>query len=985
MIRAETQTDLIRVNDGAQGSQGPQGPKGDKGETGAQGPQGIQGIQGEAGATGPQGPQGIQGVQGPQGQQGAQGPKGDDGDSGTSAYESAVDGGYSGTEQQFNDDLANINNKVSGEEIQRIFEGKDNMLYDTEINGQADWDLYPNYNFNIQPSLNKWSYLNFEDAPDTEEYFYIQGASTYNDELFKDLFNFSGAREGTNWDGTESQFTAACCYQDIELEANTDYTFSVYTTKEDNKEYFPYVKCIALDNNYSEISNTGWDSINFTWDEIPHNGNLVRVYKTFNTGNHATYRLKLYGKMVWDENDEYWYPITSYLNLFQINKGTSPTAYVRNYYAIKNIETSMDKITKVGSKNLLKDTDWSNGWEGDYSEGYTANFIRVSSYNTPALDTWYVWNDISEDFYESEFLTFDSNFFVKIIGGMSPCAYGETDLADGEKRYANGGYFQDVILQRNTDYVFSVYCPYDEQDDWRTVFCECVALDNYNKPIQGTGFNNAGTGWNIIPIAESDYVIKRVYQSFNTGNHSLYRIRIYGTSTAENGWLYDGSDDCSFCNFLQLEKGTTPTEWEASYDTLKGIDTRINNTNKYLSLLTSDVKALGEEIKATEKFFDGTAENLLADTHWDPDSLNWNTTTTPTYGSFGEWTIDSTPVKETTELNGDEWTIRDVPFKFFGIQTRISFTTGEHADGEITYPTGGLYQDVKLKKNTTYCFSAYTSNGFYPFGFFCDCKALTKSGSSYTPVANTGFHIKEWPYYNGTKDWTYIEGTSNAVDKIYITFNTGSYDYYRFRIYGATYWDSNKFGQRIQYASCANRMSLREATEDGTWDYGINYTVQNLYHMALPSTILDIFYPVGSYYETSDTVFNPNDAWGGTWILETAGMVHVSSGTGYTVSGANSASGAGAKDGGEATHVLTASETGIRNHTHTYSDYNTTYTLKTTNRKPGTSTAVAYGTGLTAGGGATTRTSNNPAAEANGAAHNNMQPYIVVNRWHRTA
>lgn len=147
------------------------------------------------------------------------------------------------------------------------------------------------------------------------------------------------------------------------------------------------------------------------------------------------------------------------------------------------------------------------------------------------------------------------------------------------------------------------------------------------------------------------------------------------------------------------------------------------------------------------------------------------------------------------------------------------------------------------------------------------------------------------------------------------------------------------------------------------------------------TSIFDLFYPVGSYYETSDSTFNPNTAWGGTWILETEGQVHVSSGTGYTVSGALT----NTSDGGEATHVLTASETGIRNHTHTYSDYNTTYTLKTTNRKPGTSTAVAYGTGLTAGGGATTRTSNNPASEASGAAHNNMQPYIVVNRWHRTA
>lgn len=91
------------------------GEKGDKGDTGAQGPQGIQGIQGE---TGPQGPQGIQGTQGPQGEQGPKGDKGDKGDTGStgadgasgddgkSAYEYAVDGGYTGTEAEFAQKMA---------------------------------------------------------------------------------------------------------------------------------------------------------------------------------------------------------------------------------------------------------------------------------------------------------------------------------------------------------------------------------------------------------------------------------------------------------------------------------------------------------------------------------------------------------------------------------------------------------------------------------------------------------------------------------------------------------------------------------------------------------------------------------------------------------------------------------------------------------------------------------------------------------------
>lgn len=33
----------------------------------------------------------------------------------------------------------------------------------------------------------------------------------------------------------------------------------------------------------------------------------------------------------------------------------------------------------------------------------------------------------------------------------------------------------------------------------------------------------------------------------------------------------------------------------------------------------------------------------------------------------------------------------------------------------------------------------------------------------------------------------------------------------------------------------------------------------------LEQGLLDLFYPVGSYYETSDTDFRPNKTWGGTW------------------------------------------------------------------------------------------------------------------------
>lgn len=42
--------------------------------------------------------------------------------------------------------------------------------------------------------------------------------------------------------------------------------------------------------------------------------------------------------------------------------------------------------------------------------------------------------------------------------------------------------------------------------------------------------------------------------------------------------------------------------------------------------------------------------------------------------------------------------------------------------------------------------------------------------------------------------------------------------------------------------------------------------------------LLDLIYPVGSYYETSDDSFDPNESWGGVWSLDTDGTVLVSEG-----------------------------------------------------------------------------------------------------------
>lgn len=66
------------------------------------------------GDKGERGERGIQGVQGLKGDKGDNGDKGDKGDKGKSAYEQACEGGYQGTEQEFNLILASVQTQLDG-------------------------------------------------------------------------------------------------------------------------------------------------------------------------------------------------------------------------------------------------------------------------------------------------------------------------------------------------------------------------------------------------------------------------------------------------------------------------------------------------------------------------------------------------------------------------------------------------------------------------------------------------------------------------------------------------------------------------------------------------------------------------------------------------------------------------------------------------------------------------------------------------------
>lgn len=126
-------------------------------------------------------------------------------------------------------------------------------------------------------------------------------------------------------------------------------------------------------------------------------------------------------------------------------------------------------------------------------------------------------------------------------------------------------------------------------------------------------------------------------------------------------------------------------------------------------------------------------------------------------------------------------------------------------------------------------------------------------------------------------------------------------------------------------------------------------------------SIIDFIYPVGSYYETSFIKFDPNREWGGTWELDSQGRVTVSQNSGtFSTVGAT---------GGEETHQLTTNE--MPSHTH-----------EVAGRNGNTSAGTNCYQGRSWSG---TNMSVVTSSRGGDAAHNNLQPYIVVKRWHRTA
>ena len=133
----------------------------------------------------------------------------------------------------------------------------------------------------------------------------------------------------------------------------------------------------------------------------------------------------------------------------------------------------------------------------------------------------------------------------------------------------------------------------------------------------------------------------------------------------------------------------------------------------------------------------------------------------------------------------------------------------------------------------------------------------------------------------------------------------------------------------------------------------------------LSADALELAYPVGSIYMNAAVATNPGTLLGfGTWVAFGAGKVPVG------IDSSDTDFDAAEETGGAKTHTLTTSE--IPSHTHTYSE--------SSNGPAAQGVGGGYNPATAVG-----RQEANSGSTGGGQTHNNLQPYIVVYMWKRTA
>lgn len=162
----------------------------------------------------------------------------------------------------------------------------------------------------------------------------------------------------------------------------------------------------------------------------------------------------------------------------------------------------------------------------------------------------------------------------------------------------------------------------------------------------------------------------------------------------------------------------------------------------------------------------------------------------------------------------------------------------------------------------------------------------------------------------------------------------------------------NLINQKLTQETTSLTSKVNKNTSDIT---SINRTIDDYW-----KTI----YPVGSIYISTNATFNPQTTWGGTWVKTAKGRCLIGANDTYPIGSI----------GGESSHTLTVNE--LPPHKHRISRVN----WYDTEQSGGLNNSYAEKSALKVDG-----PTYMSGETGNGNSHNNMQPYLSVHIWERTA
>jgi len=234
---------------------------------------------------------------------------------------------------------------------------------------------------------------------------------------------------------------------------------------------------------------------------------------------------------------------------------------------------------------------------------------------------------------------------------------------------------------------------------------------------------------------------------------------------------------------------------------------------------------------------------------------------------------------------------------------------------------------------------------------------------------------------------SYVAGQSF----VFIAGGTDSDDASTIAISGLATKAIQNLGSALTASICIKAGKLYRIYYDGTaFQLDKQFTPDGVY---APLSSLESLYPVGSVYINAAVATNPATLLGfGTWTALGAGRILIGVGTG-TDSNSNTKTITLGETGGEYTHQLSEAE--LPAHKHTLTDtghYHTTTSTQDASNGLSESRADNFGSGNSFyASGSYARNVNSAttgitmANTGSGTLHNNVQPYIGVHIWQRTA